>query len=917
MKKALQLIIALFLISNSLLYTIDVKAVPAYPHPIEFTQPDGSVITIQLKGDEKVKWAETLDGYTILVNSNGEYQYAIIDASGNLTFSGILVSNINSRTFKETSLLSTIEKGLFFSKSQVQMMKEVWEIRENNSQKAFPTTGDRKLICILIGFQDIAFTKTQAEFNALFNQVGYTVGGATGSVKDYYLENSYNQLNLTVDVAGPYTASQNQAYYGANDASGYDIRPRELVIEAINLADPDVNYAEYDNDGDGWVDGVYIIYAGHGEEAGGGANAIWAHAWSLSSPLLKDGVYLQRYSCSAELRGGSGTNLTRIGVICHEFGHVLGAPDYYDTNYGTGGQFEGTGQWDMMAGGSWNNGGATPAHHNGFTKVVFYNWASATVLSTPSTITLNNAAENSNSFYRYNTATSGEYFLVENREKHKFDYYIPGSGMIIYHVHSGVMTAAGSNSINNTHPQRMYPVAQNATMDPTSSPSSYGNINHATCAWTGTSGKTAFTDATLPSSKSWAGANTAKPITNILRNGTAKTVTFDFMGGGNLPVVTTNAITLITATTARSGGSVTSDGGSTVTLRGIAYATTQNPTTANSTVPSGIGTGNFVSDMTGLAHATTYYVRAFATNANGTSYGEQFSFTTLSSPTVSTNNITGITATSATGGGNVTADGGASVTQRGIAYATTQNPTTSNTVVYSGTGTGSYTSNMAGLNPETTYYVRAFATNTYGTSYGTQKSFTTSAATTTPTVTTTEVTNIAATTANTGGNVTSDGGASVTSRGVVYATTQNPTTANNSVSGGSGTGSFNVTLSSLSPNTTYYVRAFAVNSQGTAYGTQRSFTTAEDNTSITDVDAITKNMLVFPNPAYDIVSIASSNNLKSVRVFDVFGNMIYIASLDETSNKYQININEFAAGIYFIQISNKEGVFTSKLQILK
>jgi M6 family metalloprotease-like protein len=908
MIKTLQFIIALFLISNSLLYTIEVKAVPAYPHPIEFTQPDGSVITIQLKGDEKVKWAETMDGYTILVNSNGEYQYAIIDESGDLTFSGILVSNINSRTIKETSLLSKIEKGLFFSKIQIQMMKEVWEIKDKSNSKAFPTTGTPKLVCILMQTPDKSFIKTKAEFNALFNQLNYTVGGATGSVKDYYLENSYGQLDLTVDVFGPYTASQNMSYY-ADDA-------RPLVTEGVQLANAEANFADYDNDNDGWVDAVYMIFAGYGQEAGGGSGTIWSHAWAIN-PIQLDGKWISRYACSPELRGSSGTNLTRIGVIGHEFGHVLGAPDYYDTNYDTGGQFHGTGQWDMMAGGSWNDGGATPAHHNGFTKVYFYNWASATILSTPSTITLYNAAENSNSFYRYNTTTSGEYFLVENREKHKFDSYIPGSGMIIYHVHSGVMSSASNNTINTTHPQRMYPVSQNATMDPTSSPSSYGNINAANCAWTGTTGKTAFTDATLPSSKSWAGANTAKPITSILRNGTAKTVTFDFMGGGNLPVVTTNAVTLITATTARSGGSVSSDGGSTVILRGVAYATTQNPTTANSTVPSGIGTGNFVSNMTGLAHATTYYVRAFATNASGTSYGEQFSFTTLASPTVSTNNITSITATSATGGGEVTADGGAAVTERGIAYATTQNPTTSNTVVYSGTGTGSFTSNMAGLSPETTYYVRAFATNIYGTSYGTQKSFTTIATATTPTVTTTEITSIQTTTANTGGNVTADGGASVTSRGVVYATTQNPTTSNTSVSGGSGTGSFNLTLSSLNPNTTYYVRAFAINNQGTAYGTQRSFTTAEDNTSITDADKSAKSLVVFPNPASDMVSITSNNNIKAVKVFDIFGNMVYVASLDENTNKYQIKINEFAAGIYFIQISNKEGVFTSKLQILK
>ena len=150
---------------------------------------------------------------------------------------------------------------------------------ENAMQQSYPTTGNRKLLCILIGFTDKSFTKTQAEFNNLFNQVGYSTGGATGSVKDYYLENSYGQFNLTVDVAGPYTASNTMAYYGGNDGSGNDLRPRELVREAVLLADPYVNYADYDNDNDGYVDGIYVIYAGYGEEAGGGANAIWAHQW--------------------------------------------------------------------------------------------------------------------------------------------------------------------------------------------------------------------------------------------------------------------------------------------------------------------------------------------------------------------------------------------------------------------------------------------------------------------------------------------------------------------------------------------------------------------------------------------------------------------------------------------------------------
>ncbi|HON19583.1 MAG TPA: M6 family metalloprotease domain-containing protein [Salinivirgaceae bacterium] len=319
--------------------------------------------------------------------------------------------------------------------------------------------------------------------------------------------------------------SNNKEYYTNNG--------RILAREGVLAANPQVNFAEYDNDNDGYVDAVYVIFAGYGREAGGPSWAIWSHASSMSSTSV-DGVIASRYSCSPELRGNTGQNITNIGVICHEFGHVLGALDYYDTDYETGGEFVGTGQWDMMADGSWNNNGATPAHHNGFTKTVVYNWAPVVILSQPASITMVNAEQNNNSFYRINTTTSGEYFFLENRQKLGFDLYIPGNGLIIYHVHAGVFNV--SNSINATHPQRMYPVCAAATSDPTSSPSSYGPINSLGCAWPYGS-KTSFTDNTLPSMKSWAGNNTGKPITNLVKNNTEKTVLFDFMGGEGNPTI--------------------------------------------------------------------------------------------------------------------------------------------------------------------------------------------------------------------------------------------------------------------------------------------------------------------------------------------------------------------------------------------
>ena len=523
----------LYFLSCSLIFTISFNrnshAVPAYPHPIEFKQPDGTLITIQLKGDEKVNWAETLDGYTILVTKEGEYQYAVHNSDGDLVFSGIAVSPIDYRSKSEEDFIKTLEKGLFFSADQVKMLKQVWELKENKAAKSFPTTGEQTVLCLLMQTPDRQFVKTQAEFDALFNQMNYTVDGATGSFREFYLENSYGLLDVTVDVFGPYTAEHNMSHYAAD--------ARLLVAEGVHLADDDVNYADYDVTGNGYVDGLYMIFAGYGQEAGGGPNTIWSHAWAVWPAIELDGTLIFRYACSPELRGNSGSNITRIGVVAHEFGHTLGAPDFYDTDGNTGGAFAGTGNWDLMASGTWNNGGATPAHHNGFTKVYFYNWASATIINSPDHLVLNNAAEYDDSFYRINTTTTNEYFLLENREKHLFDAHIPGSGMIIYHVHPDVMNASNSNSVNQTHPQKMYPVAANATSDPNSNPASYGNINHSSAAWTGLGGKTEFTDTSVPSSQSWAGNNTEKPITNISRNLVNKTVSFDFMGG-SLPVYT-------------------------------------------------------------------------------------------------------------------------------------------------------------------------------------------------------------------------------------------------------------------------------------------------------------------------------------------------------------------------------------------
>jgi hypothetical protein len=356
------------------------------------------------------------------------------------------------------------------------------------------------------------------------------------------------------------------------------------------------------------------------------------------------------------------------------------------------------------------------------------------------------------------------------------------------------------------------------------------------------------------------------------------------------PTVTTNAVSSITSTSALVGGNVTKDGGAAVTSRGVCWSTSLNPTTSNFKTIDGSGTGSFTSNITGLSANTTYYVRAYATNSNGTSYGTNVSFKTNppspNIPTVTTNSVSSITSSSAVCGGNVISDGGATVTARGVCWSTSLNPTTSNFKTIDGSGTGSFTSNITGLSANTNYYVRAYATNSNGTSYGSNVSITTNPALPTiPTVTTSSVSSITSSSAVCGGIVTSDGGSAVTARGVCWNTSLNPTISNFKTTDGSGTGNFASNITGLSKGTTYYVRAYATNNNGTAFGSNVTFTTLEGNIQSLKVGNLT----------FYADSITSSGN-----VYTLSGNV----NID--------NLLWFTDNIIYTAGSDKSGTMLSK-----
>jgi hypothetical protein len=274
------------------------------------------------------------------------------------------------------------------------------------------------------------------------------------------------------------------------------------------------------------------------------------------------------------------------------------------------------------------------------------------------------------------------------------------------------------------------------------------------------------------------------------------------------PVLTTVVISGTTQTTSVSGGNISAENGATVTARGVCWSTSTNPTITDSKTTDGTGKGAFVSNLTGLTPGTLYYVKAYATNKAGTAYGNELTFTASagSLATLTSVAVTVITSTTSVSGGVITADNGSEITARGVCWGIVANPTIADSLTTDGTGTGTFTSNITGLTASTVYYVRAYATNSTGTAYGDELTFTTTIGTI-ASLTSTAVSAITATTATSGGDITNDNGSDITAKGVCWSLTANPTIADSHTSDGTGTGIFTSNLTGLTGATMYYVRA--------------------------------------------------------------------------------------------------------------
>ena len=514
-----------FCIILFVLCSIQAFAVPAYPYKVKVVTGNGKTAAIYVCGDESQKYGVTEDGYTLISDSLG-WWYAYQTNAGLVKRSNFNLMAPEDETVELKQFKAGCPKGILPERAiSVPSGRHSSPNRVNVSG---PIVGERRALVILMQYKDVAFKKTKDDFEALFNTLEYHQNGATGSVRDFYRFASQGQLDYISDVYGPYTAQNPMRYYGSNNINGgKDKNPLELCIEAIKCLPNDIDYSIYDNNGDGLVDNVHIIYAGYGEEAGASSDAIWAHEYPHRINLKNEvGYSFEGYSCSPELRGNGGSNITHIGVICHELGHALGAMDYYDTNYGTGGEFIGTGKWDIMAGGSWNDDGRTPPNFNPYVRSTVFGWNQQITLEVNQSITmprieLDNAEQTV--IYRVNTGSEGDYFLLENRQKHHFDAALPGAGLMVYHIHPNIDRYNSTNTINATSPQGLYPVCASYS-EP--SKKKYGNINSAECPFPGSKNIRAFTPTTSPAAVAWNGSAAKVSISHITLNSSDGSISF-------------------------------------------------------------------------------------------------------------------------------------------------------------------------------------------------------------------------------------------------------------------------------------------------------------------------------------------------------------------------------------------------------
>lgn len=505
-------------------------AVPARPGVVKtVTQPDGSTLEVMVVGDEFRHCYLTADRIPLMRDAEGRYCYATVDMTGQAVPSQFQARDAAMRTGVEKTFINSLDTHLIGTKlfERGAMLKRSATnisagIGLDPDDTCFPHEGDVHALVLLVEYSDVKFKVADPAdyYNRFLNEDGFSDHNGTGSCRDYFMSVSTGKFRPTFDAVGPITLSRSMSYYGGNDIWGNDNNPEQMVIDACKIIDDDIDFRDYDLDGDGEVDNIYIIYAGQGEASYGTDSSVWPHRWTLDAAgasLRLDGVKINNYGCCNEW---DDIRPSGIGTFCHEFGHVMGLPDLYSTDYG-GAERSTPDSYDVMDRGSYNNDGRTPPTYSAFERNAM-GWIDLQVLDGPDAITLENIHD-SNTACIIPTGDKNEFFLLENRQLTGWDAHIPGHGMLIWHIDFD-LSVWKSNTVNNDVNHQYVDIVEAG-----------GRANSSNAAvlksypFPGTSRNTEFTDDSAPAMRTWDDKALNLPITEIEEvNGV---ISFNVAGG--------------------------------------------------------------------------------------------------------------------------------------------------------------------------------------------------------------------------------------------------------------------------------------------------------------------------------------------------------------------------------------------------
>lgn len=534
---------------------LGMMAVPAHRGTVRVKQPDGSYVTLRLHGDEWRHYQTTTDGYTVVKDHRGFFVYAEKDA-GELKATAQVAHDLTERDDKEQVFLKGIEKNQApaMSDHATTMCHQIQQIQRQKlaSRRAQGARASQydyskfKGLIVLVEYKDKSFSREDYKdiVNNMVNKEGYSGFDdlkLTGSVRDYFSDNSYGSFQPEFDVVGPYKVNYSQ--YSPRGVDNVD----PIIIAAIDAADEDVDFSEYDGDGDGMVDLIYFIVAGNGANYSGNDSRLWwPHRYVVYQPssgsygMEKDGVTLYDYASSTELMGYTSypqtVRIDGIGTIVHEFSHVLGLPDFYDADYEENGQSNDPGDWSVMAGGCYADNGDTPVGYS------LYERYSVGFMDEPQTIDKEgsyalNSLPTSGEGYRINSAVSDEFFLFENRQQADFvwDSYLPGSGLLVHRVEKPGSSVWENNTVNNYSGHNYYEVIR----------ANGYNMNTPQYDVFPSQGKTTLDNSTKPANLlSYSGKNTKYGLYNIQMSDDG-VITFDIANALNLKKLIVNNLVTI------------------------------------------------------------------------------------------------------------------------------------------------------------------------------------------------------------------------------------------------------------------------------------------------------------------------------------------------------------------------------------